>query len=107
LKIQMLRSWMSRRTWVRAWVRPMPIWWSEPLDQLVADGDGAGVVDPVPADPFVVGGARIALDPDTVQLLLEHRARVEAQCLRARARLDRDAFVFSLAPDHSSPLLPR
>ena len=29
-----------------------------------------------------------------------------AQCLRARARLDPDAFVFSLAPDHSSALLP-
>jgi len=50
---------------------------------------------------------RIALDPESVQLLLEHRARVEAQCLQARTKFDPDAFVFSLAPDHSSPLLPR
>jgi integrase len=50
---------------------------------------------------------RIALDPETVQLLLDHRARVEAQCQRARARFEPDAFVFSLAPDHSSPLLPQ
>jgi hypothetical protein len=21
-----VRSWMSRMTWVRAWVRPMPMW---------------------------------------------------------------------------------
>ena len=42
-------------TWVRAWVRPMPMWCSWPCD---AQGDRAGLVDAVAADPVVgVGGA--------------------------------------------------
>src|SRR3954453_8088805 len=51
----MCRSWISRRAWVRAWVRPMPMWWSRPLDQVVADGDHTGGVDAVAADPFMAG----------------------------------------------------
>ncbi|KQT02048.1 hypothetical protein ASG23_01375 [Cellulomonas sp. Leaf395] len=30
------RSWMSRMTWVRAWVRPIPMWWSLPAWRMVA-----------------------------------------------------------------------
>ena len=29
------RSWASRRTGVRAWVRPTPMWWSRPLTRRV------------------------------------------------------------------------
>jgi hypothetical protein len=30
LTMRMCRSWTRIRTWVRAWVRPMPMWWSRP-----------------------------------------------------------------------------
>ena len=53
------RSWMSRMTWVPVWVRPMPMWWSWPCD---AQGDGAGLVDAVVADP-VVGVGVAAVGP--------------------------------------------
>ena len=40
LTTRMSRSWTSRMTWVRAWVRPMPMWCRRPL---MAQGDVAGV----------------------------------------------------------------
>ena len=46
---------MSMRTWVRAWVRPAA---DVVQPAVVAQGHGAGVVDPVPADPFMRIGAR-------------------------------------------------
>ena len=46
---------MSRMTWVRAWVRPMPMWWSRPSSRRVTR---AGVVDAVVADAVVGVGGR-------------------------------------------------
>jgi integrase len=74
------------------------------VERSTAQTSRAGVLE---RDTKTETDRRIALDPETAQLLLEHRARVEAQCLHARVRLAADAFVFSLAPDHSSPLLPQ
>ena len=54
----MWRSWTSRMTQVPAWVRPMPMWCSRPL---MAQGDGAGLVDAVVADPVV--GVGVAVGP--------------------------------------------
>ena len=50
---------------------------------------------------------RIALDPHTLQLLAEHRDQVAERCARLGVALDGDAFLFSTAPDNSTPLLPR
>ena len=52
---RMSRSSMSRMTGVRAWVRPMPMWWSRPLSRRVTV---AGRVDAVVADA-VVGVGRV------------------------------------------------
>lgn len=49
---------------------------------------------------------RIALDPETVVLLTEHRRRCAARAVSIGAELPEDAFVFSLAPDGSTHLLP-
>ena len=50
---------------------------------------------------------RISLDPHTMELLAVHRAQVGARCADLGVPLDDDAFIFSLAPDASRPLLPR
>ncbi len=50
LTMLMSRSWTSRMTQVPSWVRPMPMWCSLAV---VAQGDGAGFVDAVVADPVV------------------------------------------------------
>lgn len=50
---------------------------------------------------------RIALDEYTVALLRDHRSRVEERCAALGGKLPADAFVFSLAPDGSTPLIPR
>jgi integrase len=49
---------------------------------------------------------RIALDEETVGLLREHRARFAARAKAVGVELPDDAFVFSLAPDGSTHLLP-
>jgi integrase len=49
---------------------------------------------------------RIALDEETVGLVREHRARFEARAKAVGVELPDDAFVFSLAPDGSTHLLP-
>jgi integrase len=49
---------------------------------------------------------RIALDPQTVDLLAEHRKRCEERLAALGCELDDDAFVFSQAPDHSTPWPP-
>lgn len=49
---------------------------------------------------------RIAVDPDTLVLLAEHRARCEERAEAIDATLPADAFVFSSAPDGSKHLLP-
>ena len=51
LMTRMSRSSTRRRTWVRAWVRPM-MWWSRPLCRSVTC-----CVDVVDADPVVAVGA--------------------------------------------------
>jgi len=48
---------MSMITWVRAWVRPMPIADGVVESAVVAQRHDAGVVDPVLADPVVAVGA--------------------------------------------------
>jgi integrase len=50
---------------------------------------------------------RIALDPYTVELLVEHRDRIAERCARLSVVLSPDAFLFSQAPDSSTPLKPR
>ena len=64
------RSWMSRMTWVPAWVRPMPMWWSRPCD---AQGDGAGFVDAVVADPVVGVGVAVGAGRGFGQRVVERR----------------------------------
>jgi integrase len=49
---------------------------------------------------------RVALDPETVKALAEHLERCQARCEAVGVPLARDAFVFSLAPDSSRPLVP-
>jgi integrase len=50
---------------------------------------------------------RISLDPQTMVLLADHKARAAAQCARLGLELDEEAFIFSAAPDYSTSLLPR
>jgi integrase len=49
---------------------------------------------------------RIALDPETVEVLSEHRRRCTARAAALDVELADDTFVFSLAPDGSTHLLP-
>jgi integrase len=49
---------------------------------------------------------RIALDPETVAMLAEHRARWEERAATLGCELADDAFVFSTAPDGGKHLLP-
>ena len=49
---------------------------------------------------------RIAVDPDTLVLLVEHRQRCEERAAALDVALPADAFVFSSAPDGSKHLLP-
>jgi integrase len=50
---------------------------------------------------------RLALDPNTLALLAEHRERVIERCKALGCKLSPDAFVFSLSPDGSTPYKPR
>jgi integrase len=49
---------------------------------------------------------RIALDPETVTILVEHHRRCTERARALGVELSRDAFVFSLAPDGSTHLRP-
>jgi integrase len=49
---------------------------------------------------------RVAIDPYTVELLTAYRTQCEADCAKLGVTLARDAFVFSNAPDGSTPPLP-
>lgn len=49
---------------------------------------------------------RIALDAETVEVLAEHRRRLEGRCVTLNVDPPADAFVFSLEPDGSSYLRP-
>lgn len=49
---------------------------------------------------------RIALDPETMAILREHKERCEQDAVKIETTLPSDAFVFSLAPDGSTPLKP-
>jgi integrase len=49
---------------------------------------------------------RIVLDPETTVLLAAHRARCETEAAALDVTLGVNAFVFSLAPDHSTFLNP-
>ena len=50
---------------------------------------------------------RLSLDAYAVGQLSDHRDRCNADCAAIGVRLAPDAFVFSSAPDRSTPLLPR
>src|SRR5207247_1460414 len=50
---------------------------------------------------------RVALDPHTMSLLEEHRARMLDRCEALSCELRSDAYLFSLSPDASTPLKPR
>ncbi|WP_370645165.1 tyrosine-type recombinase/integrase [Pseudonocardia sp. DSM 110487] len=56
--------------------------------------------------PRPTSNAGCALDPETVTALTEHNERCTARCEALDVPLARDAFVFSLAPDSSRPLVP-
>jgi hypothetical protein len=49
---------------------------------------------------------RVELDRDTFDVLMGHRASVEARAAKAAGGLADDAFVFSLRPDGSTPWKP-
>jgi integrase len=49
---------------------------------------------------------RIALDPETVEILVDHRRRCTERAASIGLSLVQDAFVFSLAPDGSTYLRP-
>ena len=49
---------------------------------------------------------RIALDPETVDVLTEHRRRCVERAAELDVELSAEAFVFSLAPDGSTYLRP-
>ena len=49
---------------------------------------------------------RIALDDETVAVLSEHLARVDARAGALALDVERDAYLFTLAPDGSTPLSP-
>lgn len=49
---------------------------------------------------------RITLDPETIELLREHKARAHARAEALQLELADDSFVFSLAPDGSTHLIP-
>ncbi len=51
-------------------------------------------------------GRGVALDPQTVEFLRAHRARVESRCADLGILLTANGFVFSLDPDSVGPLLP-
>ncbi|MGH3886253.1 MAG: tyrosine-type recombinase/integrase [Pseudonocardiaceae bacterium] len=50
---------------------------------------------------------RVALDPETLALLAEHRKRCEQRCADLDCALSDDAYLFSPAPDGSAPFPPR
>jgi integrase len=50
---------------------------------------------------------RLALDPETLSLLTEHRERALARCRQLGCDLSDDAYIFTLAPDGSEPYKPR
>lgn len=50
---------------------------------------------------------RLALDPETLSLLVEHRERAAARCEQLGCDLSDDAYVFTLTPDGSMPYKPR
>lgn len=50
---------------------------------------------------------RVALDPQTVQMLKAHRERCEQRCAALGCDLALSAYVFSPAPDGSEPWPPR
>jgi integrase len=49
---------------------------------------------------------RVVLDQATVVVLLAHRARLEMQLQELSIPFNEDSYVFSLAPDHQSFLIP-
>jgi integrase len=51
--------------------------------------------------------SRTVVTPASAQLLAAHRAAVEARGADLCIALEDDAFIFSLQPDGSRPLLPR
>ncbi len=50
---------------------------------------------------------KVALDPHTLTLLRQHRELWEQRCAALGYKLNYDAFVFSPAPDGSTPYAPR
>jgi integrase len=52
-------------------------------------------------------GRRVALDPHTVALLIDHRQRWEQRCTALGCELTGDTHLFSPAPDGSTPFVPR
>jgi integrase len=49
---------------------------------------------------------RLALDPTTVEILAEHRARFATICVELDVQLRDDAFLFSYRPSHDRPCDP-
>jgi integrase/DNA-binding transcriptional regulator YhcF (GntR family) len=49
---------------------------------------------------------RVVLDPETVEVLVEHRRRCEVRTQALGVELSPDAFAFSLAPDGHNPRRP-
>ncbi len=52
-------------------------------------------------------GRRVALDPHTLTLLAEHRARRQQLCAAFGCELTPDSYLFSPDPDSSTPWPPR
>lgn len=84
-------------------------WSALDLDQAVVVIDTA-VVDVAGhlhvKDPKWHSVRRVSIDPDTVALLTEHRARIDARAAAGAATLRADAFVWSLDLDGARPIRP-
>lgn len=50
---------------------------------------------------------RPTLDPHTMELLAEHRERIAKQLAELGCDADQNTFIFSTAPNYSTPRVPR
>ncbi|HEX6391963.1 MAG TPA: site-specific integrase [Acidimicrobiales bacterium] len=91
------------------------IWWrcsDLPKDQTAALEGTGNVVKVFPSGVVMLSATknkkrrRFALDPITLAVLIEQKARAESRCEALGVELASDAFVWSQVADHSEPWRP-
>ena len=91
------------------------IWWrcsDLPKDNTVALTGGGNVLKVFPSGVVMLSATknkkrrRFALDPITLAVLLEQKARAEGRCAALGVDLAPDAFVWSQSADHCEPWRP-